>query len=251
MKKIACWTSMMVLGASLALATERNMQEDRSADPALLTWSDPSCWQVGLVYSHVSRPVLVDGVEWDLRGGIADAAIGFSPWPWMLLYGQVGGSQAKLDGLAEEEFSAGAGGLLGARVNLWQLYEGLQATAWRVTLQVAGQYAFRTTEDDGAGDLRWGETLVMLPLDYHLSFERTFRNFYMAEFHSLDFYVGPAFSKVDGVWTRDNVERDFEETESFGVVAGAELWLLENLSFGARADWFDGTSMQLSVRYRF
>ena len=36
-----------------------------------------------------------------------------------------------------------------------------------------------------------------------------------------------------------------------GVVGGADLWLLENLSFGARAEWFEETSMELAVRYRF
>ena len=250
MKKIACWMMMMAMGVPAAFA-QRNVMEDPSADQALLTWSDPSAWQVGLAYERVSRPVDLEGAEWDLRGDIVDAVIGVSPWPWMLLYGQVGSSKATLDGVLREDPSAGAGGLLGARLNLWQIYECLQATAWLVTLQLAGQYAFRTTEDDGDGDIQWGETLVMLPLNYHLSFARSFRNYYMAEFQSLDAYAGPAFSKVDGTWTRRGVEKDFEEVQSFGVVGGVDLWLLENLSFGARAEAFDGTSLQLTVCYRF
>lgn len=250
MKKIACWTLMMALGATAAVA-QRNVMEDPSADPALLTWSEPGAWQVGLVYENLSRPVELNGAELDLRGDIGDVAVGFSPWPWFLLYGQIGASQAGLDGAMTEKAEFGAGGLLGARANLWQLYEGVQKTAWRVTLQLAGQYAYRTTADDGEGDLQWGETLVMLPLDYHLSFARTFRNYYMAEFQGFDLYVGPAYSKVDGTWTRGDTETDFEEIQSLGVVGGAELWLLENLSFGARADWFDGTTLQLTVRYRF
>ena len=104
---------------------------------------------------------------------------------------------------------------------------------------------------DGAGDLRWGEALVMLPLDYHLSFARTFRNDYLNEFQGFHLYVGPAFSKLDGTWTRAGTERDFEEQEAFGVVGGGELWLLDNLAFGARFDWFEGTSGQVTVRYRF
>lgn len=252
MKRLACWMWMVVLAAPAAFATERNLEEDRSAEAALLTWSDPAMWQVGLVYTRVSRPVeLESGAEWNLAGDIGDAEIGVSPWPWLLIYGQVGGSKARLDGAQREEPSVGAGGVLGARVNLWQLHEGVQATAWRVTLQVAGQHAYRTTDDDGDGDIQWGETLVLLPLDYHLSFARTFRNSYMAEFHSVGAYVGPAYSKIDGTWTRAGAERDFEEADSFGVVAGVDLWLLENLSFGARADWFEHTTAQLSVRYRF
>lgn len=250
MKKIACWTVMMVLGATVALA-QRNVMEDPSADPALLTWSEPGAWQVGLVYEHLSRPVDLDGAEWDLSADIGDVAIGFSPWPWLLLYGQVGASDGRLEGLMREDAEYGAGGLLGARLNVWQLYEGVQKTAWRFTVQLAGQYAYRTTADDGEGDLRWGETLVMVPLDYHLTFARSFRNYYMAEFQSFDLYVGPAYSKLDGTWTQHDLEREFEETQSVGVVGGAELWLLENLSFGVRADWFDSTTLQLTVRYRF
>ena len=250
MKRMAIWAVLMMLSVTAAFA-QRNVMEDRSADSALLTWSDPSSWQVGLAYMRLSRPVDLNGAEWDLTGNLIDATIGVSPWPWLLLYGQVGGSQATLDGLLSQEPTIGAGGLLGARLNLWQLYEGVQRTAWRVTLQVAGQYAYRTSEDDGDGDLKWSEALVLLPLNYHLSFARTFRNAYMAEFQSVNVYAGPAFSKLDGTWTRRNVETDFEEKEAVGVVAGVDLWLLENLSFGFRADWFDGTSGQLTVLYRF
>ena len=250
MKRTAYWIAMLALGIPAAWA-QRDLREDGSAEPALLTWSDPVRWQAGLAYGRVARMVDLEGAEAKLSGDTYDVALGFSPTPWLLLYGQAGGSEAQLDGLQSVESATGAGGLLGARANLWQLYEGLQLTAWRVTLQLAAKYAYRTADDDGDGDLQWGEALVMLPLDYHLSFARTFRNAYMAEFQSFNVYAGPAFSKLDGTWTRRGTERDFEELESFGVVGGVELWLLENLSFGARADWFEGTSMQLMVRYRF
>ena len=42
-----------------------------------------------------------------------------------------------------------------------------------------------------------------------------------------------------------------EQALKSGAVAGANLWLLENLAFGARADWFERTSLLLSVLYRF
>ena len=231
MKRIGCWTVAWMLAGPAAFA-QWNAAEDRSADPALLTWSDPSNWEVGLVYALVSRPVVLSA-------------------PWLLLYGQAGGSQMRLEGPMREDASFGAGGLLGARVNVWQLNEGESVTSWHVTLQLAGQYAYRTAEDDGDGEIQWEDAMVMLPLDYHLWFHRNFRNVYMAEIQGLDVYAGPAVSKLDGTWTRRGVEQDFEELESVGVVAGAELWLLENLAFGARADWFEGTTGQVTVRYRF
>ncbi len=251
MKIIACGMLMLALAAPAAWAS-LNVEEDPSADKALLTWTDPSAWQVGLTYLHLSRSVDLEGAERDLSGDGVDVGIGFSPWSWLLLYGQAGAAKASLEKVMREESSStGAGGLLGARLNLWQIYEGVHKTSWRVTLQLAGQYAYRTTDDGGDGELQWSETMVLLPLDYHLTFARSFRNVYAGEFQSLDFFAGPAFSKLDGTWTRGETERDFEEVQSFGAVAGANLWLLENLAFGARADWFERTSLLLSVLYRF
>ena len=250
MKRMACWIWLMVLCATVAPA-QRSVVEDASAEQALLTWSDPVPWQAGLAYAHVSRPVDLEGLDVKLRADIVDAELGVSPWPWLLLYGRAGGSKARLDGAMRDDTRSGGGGGGGARLNLWQVYEGVQVTAWRLTVQLAGQYLYRTAEDDGDGDLQWGEALVWLPLNFHLSFARTFRNSYMDEFQSLAVFAGPAFSKVDGTWTRRGVEQDFEEEDSFGVAGGAELWLLENLSFGARAEWFEHTTLQLTVCCRF
>lgn len=250
MNRIACSLWALMLGATAAPA-QRFVMEDASADPALLTWSNPARWQAGLAYARVSRMVDRAGVETHLRADIVDAEIGLRPWPWLLLYGQAGGSRPQLDAGGREEFSVGAGGGGGARLNLWQLHEGVQTTAWRLTLQLAGQYVYRTGGDDGDGELHWGEALVWLPLDYHLSFARTFRNAYMTEFQSLEVYAGPAFSKVDGTLDRRGADEDFEEADEFGVVGGAELWLLENLAFGARAEWFEDTTLRVLVRYRF
>ena len=250
MKKTACWMLMLALAAPAAWAS-LNVEEDASGETALLTWRDPVPWQAGLSYMRVSRPVELEGVEWDLKADVVDAMVGVSPWPWLLLYGHVGASEGRLDGAMRVDPSAAAGGLLGARLNAWQIYQGVHKTAWRLTLQLDGQYGYRTSDDDGDGDLDWGETLVMLPIDYHLSFARTYRNAYVGEFQSFHLYVGPAYSKLDGTWTRGELERDFEGTEEFGVVGGGELWLLENLAFGARFDWFEDTTGQLTVRYRF
>ena len=250
MKKTACWMLMLALAAPSAWAS-LNVEEDASGETALLTWRDPVPWQAGLSYMRMSRPVDLEGAEWDLKADIVDAMVGVSPWPWLLLYGHAGASEGRLDGAMRIDPSAAAGGLLGARLNVWQIYQGVHKTAWRLTLMLDGQYGYRTSDDDGDGDLDWGETLVMLPIDYHLSFARTYRNAYVGEFQSFHLYVGPAYSKLDGTWTRGELERDFEETEAFGVVGGGELWLLENLAFGARFDWFEDTTGQLTVRYRF
>ena len=250
MKKAAGF-GLAALLAVTCLGQQRYVREDASAPEALVILPDASRWEVGLAYGHVSRSVDLEGTERKLQGDLGDVLLGFSPVPWLKLYGQAGASEARLTGMAGEEPGPGAGGVLGAQVNLWQVHEGVRKTAWRFTIRLAGQYGYRTTEDEDDGSVRWGEALVMLPLDYHLIFARTFRNFYMGEFHSLRIYAGPAYSRLDGEWERRGVTQDFEGKEEWGVVGGAELWLLEQLAFGARAEWFDSTSAQVTVRYTF
>ena len=250
MKTIALGMLLAALAASTAWA-QHNVTEDSSAEGALLTWHDPVPWQVGLGYERLARPVKLAGAEMDLKADVVEGMVGVAPWPWLLLYGHVGAAEAELEKTMAAKGSGGAGGLVGARVNVWQIYEGVENSAWRVTLQLAGEYSHRTSADDGAGELEWDEGLVMLPIDYHLSFARRARNVDAHEFQSLHAYVGPAVSALDGTWTCAGVEQDFSEKESFGVVGGGEMWLLANLAFGARVDWFDGVSGQVTLRYRF
>lgn len=249
MNRILGWMIVLALTVTSA-AAERALLEDLSADSALITWGTPVKIQVGAVYTHLARPVDIGYREDTLRGDIVDACIGVSPWPWLLLYGQVGASDARLDSLNESS-QMGAGGLAGLRINLWQVFEGVQETAWRFTVQAAGEFEYRNSKDSGDGEVEWTEGLLMLPLQYHLSFARSYRNAYMAEFQSLSAYAGPAWSTLDGTWNRNGTKTDFEEQQDVGVVGGVDLWLLENLSFGARADWFDRTSFEVRVRYCF
>ncbi len=250
MNKIVGGLLLVLLALPVSWARD-NSVEDRSADEALLTWSNALPWQVGAAYQHLSRPVDLGGVEWQLKGQSVAGEIGARPTPWLIVYGQISVNEARLADRMRENADSGAGGLLGVKANLWQINEGLQRAAWRVRLQLAGYYAYRTSADGGEGKLSWGEATVMLPVNYHLTLARSARNVFAGEFHSLEVFAGPALSKLDGTWTLGDAERDFEESQSYGVVGGANLWLLENLRFGASAAWFDGTSFELSVLYRF
>lgn len=250
MKTKILWLAM-ILAAATAASAQKTIRDDASAPTALVTLPDASRWQAGLAYARVARMVTLDGVEWKLRANGIDVLLGFAPVPWFQIYGQAGAAEARLVDAMSDLLSPGGGGLVGARLYLWQLHQGAQATAWRLTLLADGHYAYRSTQEDDEGKLQWSEVLIMLPLDYHLTFARTFRNFYMSEFHSLRIYAGPAYSRIDGTWTLGATERDFREVESAGLVGGADLWLLENLSFGARVEWFRDTTLQLNVRYTF
>ncbi len=246
---------IMGVGLACLLAAPGGAQaalRDRTAEGALLTWRDPHPWQAGVVYSRIQRPMEINKQEFDFRGDVIDAYVGVAPFGWLLLYGQAGASQAELKDWMADSASFGAGGLLGMRVNLWEIDQGVENTAWRFTVKLAAQYAYRTTaDDDEVGKLSWGEALVMLPLDYHLFLARRAHSSFTEEFHSISLFAGPAFSKVDGEWEWNNTTVDFEEKESFGAVLGVKMWLIESLMFEGRADWFDDISFQISMTYLF
>ncbi|NLB66104.1 MAG: hypothetical protein GX803_06525 [Lentisphaerae bacterium] len=250
MKKL--WIGGVMLAALLAPAWGQPVrQADKTAPGALLQMTDAPRWQVGLAYANLSRSVDVEGFEVKLKGDVADVYLAVQPTDWLRLYGQAGASRARLDSLAEPRPGAGAGGLLGAGVNVWQFHPRLPDAAWRFTVGLLGQVGYRTTDDKGGGEIRWLETLVALPVDYHLTFARNTRNRDAGDFHSVRVYGGPALSTLDGTWKRGGTKRDIKQAEKWGAVGGAELWLLDNLAFGARADWFDHTTLQLTVRYCF
>ncbi|MDR0993238.1 MAG: hypothetical protein LBN38_01535 [Verrucomicrobiota bacterium] len=248
-KWIIGWSALLLTVASTW--GQPSAVDVRTQEKALLTWRDPHPWQAGVVYTRVMRPVKLNEVTCDLKADIVDAAVSVAPFGWLVIYGQVGASRAELDKWMQDGASFGAGGLLGVLLNLWEIDAGETASAWRFTMQLAGQYAYRTADDDGDGKLQWGEAMVMLPLNYHLFFSSPSRNTYSDEFTSLNLYAGPAFSKVDGEWNFGGAHTDFEEDQAFGAVVGVDLWLLNNLSFGARTDWFDEMSFRVSMNYRF
>lgn len=252
MKKLVIWIGMLALALSVSAALPVMEDGGYAEDDALLTWRTSSRWQASLLYGYLNRDVTMDDVTLQLRADIVEASVGVSPWPWLLLYGQVGGSQARLNPVMRDDSGAGAGGLLGAQLNLWQIYPAREATAWRLLLQVVGEVSYRTASDDVAGDLEWTTGTVMLPFFYHLTLARSELNARAADFHSLAIYAGPEVSWVDGNWTRGGIKRSFREEDSVGAVVGAELWLIEHLSFGVRAEWLgERTSGQMNVRYRF
>ncbi len=251
MKTWMAWTMLLLLASAPAARGQRNIQEDRSAPVALVTLPDASRWEAGLGYARISRGIDLEGSERHLRANLVDVGLGLWVMPWMQVYGRVGAAEARVVG-SMDYLSAWAAGVVGAKINLWQMHQGDQVTAWRFTIPVEVQYAYRTTrEDDAFGELKWSETMVTLPLSYHLSFARTFRNFFMSEWNSLQLTLGPAYSVVSGTWMRNSFRYEFEEQDAVGIVGGVELWLLDNLSFAARAEWFGDTTLHLGVRYRF
>ena len=248
MKKYAAITVLFILCGSFSAFGSLNVIKDETASTALLTWSRPENVQIGFLYSRMERTLENYGV---LDSTLLDAQVGVDVFPWWRLYGRVGSSDAKIK---MQRFSANhaVGGLLGTRFNVWQIDEGLQRTAWQFTVQLDASYAYRTTREDRSGSLTWSEAQVRLPLNYHLTLAKASRQQYLGDFHSLEMFVAPVYSYLDGTWKLNkSLKRDVKASEDFGVVFGLEFWLTERLSFSGEYLLLDKQVWTLGLRYQF
>ena len=140
-----------VVGIAAARAETR--PDNPNAPRALFTLSQAPNWQVGASYGRLNKAIKVEGVEEKLRADVIDATFAVSPLPWLQLYAQAGASEAKVADLMRDKGGFSGGGLAGAGVNLFQYNEGIQHSAWRFTVRLAGQYEWRTSSDEGSGKL--------------------------------------------------------------------------------------------------
>ena len=250
MKKTVCWIGVALLGAMVSRGQD-DARIGAGGSRALISWHDPNRIQAGIGYARISRGAEADGVDYRLQADVAQAGLGLWAWPWLLIHGSAGACEARLEGAMDEKGSAEFAGRIGARANLWQIDEGTRESSWRFTAGIAGDYGHFGSGDDGDGKTRWNELRVALPLEYYLSFARTYRHLYLSEVHGMAIFAGPEASWIDGEWEKGGRKRNFEEKETFGAFAGAELWLLANLCFGVRLDWFEESTVELNVVYRF
>lgn len=227
-------------------------ERDASTPEALWAWNDPVPWRVGIEAGRAGRTVKCGGTECDWTGDSAEGVLSVAPWGWMELYGRAGVHRGKMErGSHSAKSGAGAGGALGAKLNLWEIGPEHDTAAWRVTIGLQGEYAYRTGGEKDGAKASWGEAFFFLPVDYHLSFHGTQRSTYATEAHAFELFVGPACSLLDGDWTENGTKWSFKEKQAAGVVGGMRIWLFENLGVEGTLAWFDGTSYRAGLQYRF
>ena len=243
---------VLFAAAPLALsARPAAASSDPSAPSAIVDWEPSSSWSVGLTYAHRMRPVEVDanGPEWTIAGESYDAFVAFS-WNWLELRAFGGATQAHLKEYALKDLDPEAGGGASLAINLWQISPE-EESAWRALLRLEGRGEWRTTSADNGESLEWFEGFAALPLHYTLSTTRSRRNSSIRDFHALGVYIGPAFSVIDGRRELGGTETSFEQSDLYGAVGGVQLWLLRNLEFGGRLEYFGDCTWSLGCTYVF
>lgn len=225
---------------------------DASAPESLWAWNDPVPWRAGIVVGRAVRKIKVGRVDCDWTADSAEAVLAVAPWGWVELYGRAGGNRAHLErGAFSARTDVGAGGALGLKLNVWEIGPEHDTAAWRVTIGLQGEYAWRTGKERHGMEAEWGETYFCIPVNYHLSFHGTQRSSYATEAHALDMFVGPACSLLDGEWTENGTDFSFREHQAWGFAGGLRIWLVPSLGIEGALAWFDSASYLAGVQYRF
>ena len=197
---------------------------------------------VGADYQMLKRNLSLDGGGTaQMNARIYSAQVGVDLFPWWMVFGTLGRSQAEWDGgdygTGQAKWSAGT------RLNWWhtditdpEFMEG------RLSFQTLAEFSqFRSGDD-----WRWNEGYADLTVNYEL-FAGDNRDDLKQYPYSLVLYGGPSISKING--HADGT--GFSEDTLFGVVGGADVYLSHNLSVGVQVTYYDQTSFSFSTRYHF
>ncbi|MBR6023226.1 MAG: hypothetical protein IK066_12505 [Kiritimatiellae bacterium] len=234
----------------LALAVPLAAAAAPDADPALIEWSPSPHWSAGVAYTHRVRPLSRDGGgTWSLSGESYDGVVTYTR-DWWSLFAFAGATQAHLEEYALKDLGMDPGGGAGLRVNLWQIAPAKSGGPWDVTLKLEGRAEWRETSSDRE-TLRWFEGFAAAPVAWRLSSARSGHDTSIHDYHAIGAYAGPALSALDGTREFANAKTSFEHDDLVGGVAGVELWLLRNLRFDGRLEYFGDCSFALSCTYLF
>jgi hypothetical protein len=221
---------------------------------------------VGANYENIQRRIALDaGPVTDLEAYSASLFVGYDLRPWFTLFGTMGLSdrQGAMDFVpAGQPAATAAGGgddpktkwSVGANANLlrWEMRAPRITLGDRVTLRAFLEYSAYEFEDAPA-TVEWTEILAALRLAY----ERIERNAMAGadELFRLVLYAGPALSVLDGSIEYGGTSLDFDEDESLGLLAGADIYLTSSFSIGGQAQVFDydgeDLAAQAALRYHF
>lgn len=248
----ACLATAAALLALVLLAPLSARAESRDA---LLEWAVPPVFQTWAAYGHLVRTIDLDGApdgKSTLRADLAAGGLEWSPLGWFSLGAFGGAARARVNEIMTECGNLEAGGGLNADATLWQITSEQHRAAWDTSFRLELRASYWRSGDDGQGELEWAEYYAALPVRYRLYRNRGLQGAGTSDFRSLAVWAGPAFSAIDGTWSRQHLlDRDFSETHNFGLAAGADLWLIDSLKVGGRMEWFDEVTFSLGLTYSF
>lgn len=224
---------------------------------ALLTTKSLSRWMAGVELGYGKRTVLPeDGPSVELEWQDMDLFIGLDLTDWLSVLASYGATDAEFNDLADPG-SDGETWSFRVNANLWQWENDEEFPSWRLTLKSLNEFSTHQAEvKDGDSEVEWDTVTLALPLGWEILFAEGGNQF--SDIYRIVYYLGPAFSFVDGTRTvgaglprSERGEFDFEEDSEFGIVGGVDLFLLANFSIGADMEYYEDLSIRGAATFHF
>ena len=210
---------------------------------ALLNSENPERWSVGLQGLYIDRDVELDsGPTLALKAKHGAVVVGYDVTPWLTASLLAGATDAKIEQRTDYDkysFSWGAN----LQANLWTI----EASPIQITFKGLGDF---TQYRVGSGELDWYELLgaATVNVEFFISEEEL----EMADIVSMVLYVGPALSTISGTYESNiGSDIDFSEDESFGAIAGGDIYLTQKIAIGANVQYFDTPTWGGRFSYHF
>jgi hypothetical protein len=217
---------------------------------ALLTTKSLSRWMAGIEVGFGKRTVLPEnGPAVELEWQDMDVLLGIDVTDWLSFLGSFGTTDAEFNDI-NDPGSDGDVWSLRVNANLWQWENEGEYPSWRLTLKSLNEFSSRQAEsENGMVEMDWDTLTLALPLGWEILFAEGGN--YFSDLYRITYYIGPAFSTVDGTRTVGGTDAGFEEDTEFGVVGGVTVYLLANLSLGADAEYYENLALRGSLIFHF
>ncbi len=206
-------------------------------------------WLVGFDVVTIKR-----GVEFDAYGKQSlDArylagVVGYDVLPWLTPFVTAGKSKAQLSNMAgygDQQWAF----TVGANANVWRTdVVEPEFMAGQLSLKILLEYGRYQSSKD-IWEVKWSEWYAAPLLTYEM-FAETEAAVQRVPY-SLVLAAGPAFSALNGTEKSSVTSMDFSQKESVGYLLGLDIFIAHNLSVGAQLVFFDHTTVDGSIRYRF
>lgn len=246
----AFFMAIVIIGPTLAVSAATLTASGSSRD-TLVRQNSLDGLSVGADYDQIERqiePKTAAKPNTKLDARAISGFMGYDIFNWLTVFATAGGSQAKFD---QDDNYDGAGFKWsgGLNLNLWHYnLEDPSFMAGRASFRAIGEFSqYRSAEGDDS--FRWNDIFGSILFNYEI-FVVSMKDLDRYPY-SIAFYIGPALSKINGTHENAVTSFDFNESNIFGVVGGVDLYVAHNLAIGGQILYFDGTTLEASLRYAF
>jgi hypothetical protein len=224
---------------------------------SLVSVENLSRLSVGVDYTVIKRDITVDltgggELEDTLEARSIDGVVAVDVTPWLSPFVTLGSSAVLDKGTSDYgdyKFKWSAG----LNFNIWH-YDIVNPDflAGRLSIESMVEYSRYTSQNIGPEkqEVEWSDTTVVIPIGYEM-FEDLSPLEDKSLRKSLNLYVGPAMSVMDGTLKSGGSDVDFKDNQRFGFIGGVDIFLADQLSIGGQVLVFDEVGMTGAIRYHF